>query len=226
MDRGTVTAPAIAHGIARLHPDYEGAIANSQYELGPPWSLPPARDGRWVIDRIYQAAIRVEFDDSLPAPDLLTIAGAWRARSVADAALARARVALSSEETARRDEWLDWADKREAAEYVRKWHARRRREHGDLPAFDRGTPIKETHGGRERSTTVWHLANGRTSPGYRDPDRIDVHTLCSRSMTVDLGDDRGQGVKAGPPDATPTCGRCERIAAGEIARVAAEAATA
>jgi hypothetical protein len=187
------TQPTIAHGIARLHP--QQGLSINRWTWGPEWSLPPNRTGRWVIDRIYNAAIRVEFDESIELDDRRELSAWYR--------LDAAREALSSEQEARRDEWLTWADKREAELFAREWTARKRREHGDLPTVAAGAYVRDG-----RSSGVWHIATGRTADDWGDPYMVRIGTECHAGLVVDLGDPdlRGLTTTAGP--VRSVCKRC------------------
>ncbi|HEY3334953.1 MAG TPA: hypothetical protein VGK16_06905 [Candidatus Limnocylindrales bacterium] len=190
----TTTQPTIAHGIARLHP--EQGISTGRYLWGPEWSLPPARSGRWAIDTIYNVAIRVEFDETVPLHPTVFWAGDE---------LDKARQALSVDEEKARAQWLAHADQRETTAFVRAFHVRRRREHGDLPTVAKGTYLR--HGSR-----VWHIATGRTTDDFYSTDRIRIWTeCCGGDFVVDLGDpDRRQRFDEAKavPEGGSVCRRC------------------
>lgn len=187
--------PKIAHGIARLHPHQE--VSTHRYSWGPEWSLPPARMGRWVIDLIYNTAIRVEFDESVEK-----VARWFSALPAID----EAREALSDEDEERRRDWLEWADRREAEAFVRKWNVRKRREYGDLPTFAAGEHV------RARSSGVWHIATGKVGERWDPEDQVTIVTECRAGLKLDLGADTLDTVhRTASPDAV--CRRCQSRAA-------------
>jgi hypothetical protein len=190
----TTTQPRIAHGIARLHPEHE--FPAHLWRHGPAWSLPPDRTGEWYIHSIYNAAVRVEFDEALPKVTSYE----------ADLLLDDAREPLSAEEEKRRTEWLGWADKREAEAFVRSWTARKRREHGDIPTFSAGTYIRDGW----RAAGVWHIASGRSGEP-RDAakgSKLWFAAECSVSLTVDLGDPDVRPAIAQTAEPDRVCKRC------------------
>jgi hypothetical protein len=186
--------PKIAHGIARLHP--EAKFAASRYEWGPEWTLPPARTGRWVIDKIYNTAIRVEFDPSRPAPS----GDIYIDFTTTEGVVNDARDALSDEEKSRRDAWLTSADTREADAFAKQWTVRRRREHNDVPQLAAGTYVRErTYSG------VWHIATGQTTDHWNDPSRVYIRTECG-SVDFSLADP----ARSNPPTTTEPESVCKR----------------
>lgn len=190
------TQPTIAHGIARLHPDWE---ISSQYAWGPEWSLPPNRTGRWVIDKIYNAAIRVEFDPGITRPN-----NSYSEYLDVRDELARAREALSAEEEKRRDEWLGYADKRESMAFVRQWNARKRREY-DMPTVPAGAYVRNGYS----TSGVWHIATGRVDDVRDHPDILAVRIECSgEEPTIDLGDPKGRTVAQTTDPEGHVCKRC------------------
>lgn len=191
----TATQPTIAHGIARFSSDQQ--ISTYRWTWGPEWHLPPDRSGRWVIDRIYNTAIRVEFSDDIAADTSPT--GHWKT-------LETARDALSPDEQAKQAQWLEWADQRESAAFVQMWNVRKRREHGDLPVFTAGQYVRRDYG-----SGVWHIATGRNGVTWDPDDRMTIVTRCRRGdVCVDLGDDRPGIVTTDAPDRV--CRYCERLA--------------
>ena len=199
----TATAyPKIAHGIVRLHPESE--FPNHLWRRGPAWALPPARTGEWYIHLIFDAAVRVEFDEALPT----------LSRYAVHLALDSAREALSAEEEARRNDWLGWADKREAAAFVRTWNIRKRREYGGIPTVAAGAYIRAS-----KYSGVWHIASGLNGASWDPDDRQTVGTECPEQLSIDLGADEPPSViQTTEPDRV--CKRCAGRVAGRQHAVA------